>query len=332
MYSKNKTIPLRGSASALCNNLALNRIPEKNLTTHAVVHRSAVNLVTVSGPATGEGQQNFHHRQVTCREAGQHTGSMVLQAKWCQLATRNLLVITSQKGVQIFEQDGAIMVFWHALGAAESVSGYSTFARGVAPVAGNLICVGTSSGNVLCFNIPPKGPNVTLTETMKGHSSAITDITSTGHTGDTVVTADDSGNIIVWKGPKFVEVTRISGSRNPACCVCLWKDTVIAAYSTGHIRLFGVETGNIHAEVCAHARWISSLDILPESGQLLSASEDSYARIWQLKKGNTTEVEHVHSECVTDIQLCGAKFTSPEGKAFAVTGYDTNEIIYYVQN
>ncbi|GCC40245.1 hypothetical protein chiPu_0023974, partial [Chiloscyllium punctatum] len=41
-------------------------------------------------------------------------------------------------------------------------------------------------------------------------------------------------------------------------------------------------------------------------------------------------VEHEHMECVTDVQICGAKFCDPEGNAFAVTGYDLSEIIRYV--
>lgn len=103
--------------------------------------------------------------------------------------------------------------------------------------------------------------------------------------------------------------------------------------------------------------------------QLLSAAEDSFVRVWHLTvtpESNTVEVElakkkkktehtahfvvevhflsinasisfissqvaHLHNECVTDTQICGAKFCDGDGYAFAVTGYDLNEIMRYTQ-
>lgn len=41
------------------------------------------------------------------------------------------------------------------------------------------------------------------------------------------------------------------------------------------------------------------------------------------------QLEHKFSECVTDLQLQGAKFITNDGRAFGVTGYDSNEIIFY---
>lgn len=44
-----------------------------------------------------------------------------------------------------------------------------------------------------------------------------------------------------------------------------------------------------------------------------------------------SQVAHLHNECVTDTQICGAKFCDGDGYAFAVTGYDLSEIIRYTQ-
>lgn len=44
-----------------------------------------------------------------------------------------------------------------------------------------------------------------------------------------------------------------------------------------------------------------------------------------------SQVAHLHNECVTDTQICGAKFCDGDGHAFAVTGYDLSEIIRYTQ-
>lgn len=43
----------------------------------------------------------------------------------------------------------------------------------------------------------------------------------------------------------------------------------------------------------------------------------------------SAQVEHCHAECVTDTQICGARFCDPEGNSFAVTGYDLSEIFCY---
>ncbi|KAG8538868.1 hypothetical protein GDO81_021875, partial [Engystomops pustulosus] len=125
-----------------------------------------------------------------------------------------------------------------------------------------------------------------------------------------LVTADDSGVLCVWKsGEDFRLVTKISAYGVTCSSVKLWSGVIAAAYGTGQIRLYDARTGTISAELDSHARWIYALDIAPETGR----------------------VEHRHSECVTDTQVCGAKFCDPQGSSFAVTGYDLNEIIRYVQ-
>lgn len=48
--------------------------------------------------------------------------------------------------------------------------------------------------------------------------------------------------------------------------------------------------------------------------------------VWLL---SPLQIEHCHAECVTDTQVCGARFCDPEGNSFAVTGYDLSEIFRY---
>uniref|UniRef100_A0A803VI28 WD repeat-containing protein 54 beta-propeller domain-containing protein n=1 Tax=Ficedula albicollis TaxID=59894 RepID=A0A803VI28_FICAL len=76
----------------------------------------------------------------------------------------------------MYESDGSTMVFWHALDIPEHPAAHSVFARGIAAAGGRFICVGTSFGAVLVFDIPPKGTNVTLNEVLEQHRDPITDI------------------------------------------------------------------------------------------------------------------------------------------------------------
>ncbi|XP_067294420.1 WD repeat-containing protein 54 [Pseudorasbora parva] len=335
MYHKEKSIPIKSSASALYNNLSVLRIAPRCLTYFTVVHANVVNMVSASWDGL-----NYSHRQLQSKEGNVATSSsLIMQAAWCVLPSRDLLVLTSQKGIQMYESDGSIMVYWHALDTPETPTAKAVFARGIAAVREKYICVGVSSGSVLVFDVPSKGSNITLSEVLEEHKEAITDMASecSGNLEciADLVSADDSGLLCVWKsGDDFQLLNKIPGFDTSCSSVKLWKGTVIAGYGTGQIRLYEAVTGILHAEVNAHARWIYSLDIAPFTGLLLSAAEDSWVRVWHLsltQETNSVEIEHMYNECVIDTQICGAKFCDGDGYAFAVTGYDLSEIIRYTQ-
>lgn len=336
MYRKDKSIQMKSSASALYNNLSVLPFSDKSLTYFTVVHGNTVNMVSASADGL-----NFSHRQLQSKEGSVAlSSSLITQASWCVLPSRVLLVLTSQKGIQMYESDGSIMVYWHALDALETPQAQAVFARGIAPAGGQYICVGTSSGLVLVFDVPSKGTNITLAEVLAEHRDSITDIASETCGGGQdraadLVTADDSGLLCVWKsGEDFRLVTKISAYGVTCSSVKLWDGVIAAAYGTGQIRVYDAATGTVCAELDAHARWIYTLDVAPETGRLLSGAEDSFVQIWQLNRcveSGSIEVEHRHSECVTDTQICGARFCNPQGSSFAVTGYDLSEIIRYVQ-
>uniref|UniRef100_W5MCM7 WD repeat domain 54 n=2 Tax=Lepisosteus oculatus TaxID=7918 RepID=W5MCM7_LEPOC len=197
---------------------------------------------------------------------------------------------------------------------------------------------GTSCGSVLVFDVPSKGSNITLSEVLEEHREPITDIASESSRNEDgvadLVTADDSGLLCVWKsGEDFSLVNKIPAYGCSCSSVKLWCGVVVAGYGSGQIRLYDGASGSVYAEVNAHARWIYALDVAPDTGTLLSGAEDSLVRIWKLSRTpetNRIEIEHRHTECVTDVQICGAKFCDSEGNAFAVTGYDLSEIIRYM--
>uniref|UniRef100_A0A671RHK3 WD repeat-containing protein 54-like n=1 Tax=Sinocyclocheilus anshuiensis TaxID=1608454 RepID=A0A671RHK3_9TELE len=332
LYHKDKSIQIKSSVSALYNNLSVLRIAPRCLTYFTVVHANVVNMVSASWDGL-----NYSHRQLQSKEGNVATSSsLIMQAAWCVLPSRDLLVLTSQKGIQMYESDGSIMVYWHALDMPETRTAKAVFARGIASA---VVIQGVSSGSVLVFDVPSKGSNITLSEVLEEHKEAITDMASECSGSleciADLVSADDSGLLCVWKsGEDFQLLNKIPGFDTSCSSVKLWKGTVIAGYGTGQIRLYEGVTGILHAEVNAHARWIYSLDIAPFTGLLISAAEDSWVRVWHLSltpETNSVEIEHMYNECVTDTQICGAKFCDGDGYAFAVTGYDLSEIIRYTQ-
>lgn len=66
---------------------------------------------------------------------------------------------------------------------------------------------------------------------------------------------------------------------------------IITAYGSGHIRLFSTSTSSdpqLLVEVAAHARWITALDVAMDEGTVLSVSEDSFVKVWDIIETNTT--------------------------------------------
>ncbi|XP_061439728.1 WD repeat-containing protein 54 isoform X2 [Rhineura floridana] len=335
MFRKEKSILLKDSSLALYNNLSVLPLPAKQLTYFASVHGSTVNMVSASDDGL-----SFSHRQLQAKEGTLGVGaSIITQAAWCVLPSRVLLVLTSRKGIQMYESDGSIMVFWHALeGMESSLAGKAVFARGIAATGQRFVCVGTSLSSVLIFDIPPKGSNITLSEVLEKHCSSITDISAElcqqPDRGADLVTADDSGALCIWgSGEKFTLVNKIPASECTCSSVKLWNGIIAAGYGNGQIRLYEAASGTLRAEVSAHARWIYALDLAPLSGKLLSAAEDSFVHVWKLSPSQDAEgiaIEHCQAECVADTMICGARFCNPEGSAFAVTGFELSEIIHYV--
>uniref|UniRef100_A0A8B9T992 WD repeat domain 54 n=1 Tax=Anas platyrhynchos TaxID=8839 RepID=A0A8B9T992_ANAPL len=321
MYRRDRSVQLGGSSSALYNNLSVLRLPQRQLACFCTVHGPAVNVLSAATDGLGGSQRQLRPPP----------------AAWCVLPARVLLVLTSQKGVQMYESDGSVMVYWHALDAAASsrfLPAQAVFARGISAAGERFICVGTSSGTVLVFDIPHKGTNVTVSEVLEEHRHAITDIAAElGQGAGDLVTADDAGALCIWSsGEEFTLLNKIPALGCTCSSVKLWNGVVAAGYGNGQIRLYEAATGVLRAEVNAHARWIYALDLAPLTGKLLSGAEDSFVHVWKLSRNpDTDDIEHCHAECVTDTQICGARFCDPEGCSFAVTGYDLSEIFRYSQ-
>ncbi|KAK3590023.1 hypothetical protein CHS0354_041048 [Potamilus streckersoni] len=325
MYRRDKPIAFKSSVSLLVNNLTCYINLEKGSLNYAAVHRYLVNIVS----STPDGSQ-VTHKQIMCKEpsATQQGTSMIIQVKWVTLPARVVLVITSIKGIQMFEYDGSAMLYWHALKDHAENADQCNFGRGIAGVGENLICIGSETGEIMVFSIPSKGPNVALKETLKGHKSAICDLTSDHNN---LYSSDDEGNIIMWtlQGSQIQQTGKIPGSGDPVSSIEVWKSIIVASYGNGQIKAYSAKTGKVGAVVNAHARWINAVSVAKGTGLVLTASEDSFVKVWQLNEGPTPELEFKFAECVTDLQLVGAQFVDENGKAFAVTGYDSPDLIFF---
>lgn len=310
----------------MTNNLAVLKNPDKGVTSYASVHKTLVNMISCGVDGS------VQHRQVVCqKDPNSHGGNLILQASWIKFSTRSLLVLATQKGVQMFEPDGSALVYWHGLPEASNPDSLVCYARGICGAEtdqGTFVCVGTHKGEILVFSIPPSRNNVTVADTLTGHEGAISALTTEDNK---LVSSDEMGNILLWQmqSSGFRQTGKImGGSSCSVTCLALWKDVIVAGYASGHLRLYNFKTGHLSAEVVAHGRSISAVDVA-KNGYCLTVGEDSCVHVWQLKSGDIPEIEYLFGECVTDQQLVGGMFNNDDAKSFGVTGYDSSEITFY---
>ena len=357
MYDRLKSISLKASASALDNNLAARFDVDgrKKLSEFAVVHKSIVNVVTASasrvtdirrygvggggaaaaaaessgsGGAEEDGETRQQQILVKDPAAGEATPSSIMQCRWVSVGGRLFLVAAASAGIQMFETKGQVVVFWHPLKKADGVETKSCFARGIASLGDRFVCVGTSDGEILCFEMPSSGSEIKLVQSLQGHASAVSALASSD---STLVSCDDNGDLIVWnltKEHSIVHKKRVKDVGSVTSMV-IHRDRLVAANGTGHIRLYSLPSVGLICEVTAHARWITALDLAPESQLLLSTSEDCFVRVWRLNASSSIPIEHVFCHKVSDVPLVGGRFCDPSGQSFALTGYDHKTIYLF---
>ena len=58
----------------------------------------------------------------------------------------------------------------------------------------------------------------------------------------------------------------LSVGRYPCSSLGWFKNTVLASYGSGHLRLYSADTGGLHVEATAHGKWITAVDVAENNG------------------------------------------------------------------
>ncbi|KAJ9585110.1 hypothetical protein L9F63_020550, partial [Diploptera punctata] len=281
MYERNVTLTLVTNASALANNLAVQFVPlTMKALTVAVIHEGYINVIPVHNV-------DMRSRYIPCVESGsrpRHVSTTVTEVLWCKLGKQQVFVVASSLGVQIFNHDGRVCKFSHPCSDVPDAGG--NFARGLAVIGKDKLCVGNSIGYIRIFYAVDKSDGIELTESKKCHEKAITDLTGFEN-GNLLVTADESGAVCLWKLKEELQlVVDFPTFGYPCSSMKLWRDYILCAYGSGHIRIFNIVTLSLVSEIAGHARWVTAIDIAPETGLFLSVSEDSFAKVWKISEDN----------------------------------------------
>ncbi|XP_071532416.1 WD repeat-containing protein 54-like [Panulirus ornatus] len=317
MYEREKTVLLRSSASLLPNNIC--RIFVNGEMYAGVLHKDEVNIVSVT-------TQEVETKLVVATGAvSSTTGVTVMQASWVEVRERALLVLATTSGVFIYDWDGAVLLFSHFLPPTPPDAPYA-FVRGIASLYTGYICVGTHTGEILVINVGEEG-EMGIVEKVRWHARPITTLASHGQV---LVSGDDAGDITIAQDNKgLAKMCSIESYGFPVTCLATWGGNMLAGYLSGHLRIFNLENGQIVAEVCGHVRCITGLDVARETGLVLTTSEDTFTRVWQLNPRPDLPIEHKYSQSEENVALCGGTFTDDLGSGYVVTGYDRRDIFCY---
>ncbi|XP_042217120.1 WD repeat-containing protein 54-like [Homarus americanus] len=317
MYEREKTVLLKSSASLLPNNVCRVRMGGKMCA--GVIHKEELNIVC---PAVPEAEP----RVVAAKVAPSATaGAVILQAAWVEVREQVFLVLATTQGALIFDWDGSVLLHAHLLPLTPLDTPF-TFTKGIAALYTGYICVGVHTGEILVISVNEDGDMATV-EKVRWHARPITALATHGQV---LVSADDAGDMtIAQEDDGFTKLCSIDSYGSAVTCLTTWGGQVLAGYLSGHIRIFNLQDGYIVAEVCAHVRSITGLDVARETGMLMTASEDTFVRVWQLNPDTNLPIEHKYSVSEENTALCGGVFTDDLGSGYVVTGYDRRELICY---
>lgn len=335
------------SCSLLPNNLSTvpststtdSKLQESGKNVFATVHRSKACLASTrlndirdSGdikPPPGHIGNLLDFKEHLCLDSGARPSTaLITQAAFVDIGRQNFLVITSYRGIQMYRDSE--MVFWHALNKTAGSNSGPEFARGIAAVDKLLLCVGTSTGEILTFTLAADPDSSEQNKFVigkilqsPGSTSPITDLCSVENDGR-LASADENGAIVIWENSSVSVRCSCNFEDDPCNSVKLRGNVAAGGYAFGKIRLFSSRSGAMLTEIDAHAKTINAIDLSPNL-ILLSAGEDTFLRIWRIRaETDQIDVDLAQTHCLENMTLTGCCFIS--SSKFAVSAYDYSEI------
>jgi hypothetical protein len=295
---------------------------------------------------------------------------VVMSATWVDAGPvlGDVLVVCTAASVELFARRSLIP--FHVLAPLEEfpVAPYSrAFARGAASVLLSdgtpVLYVGTCTGVVHSFSLAPTvssssssaapAPIVTSTAKHQTPLAAITCIASTPDrrpivcaglehecVGATWICADDAGAIAVYGDQcqqQLLQHTRVAlfaACGSPCVAVAFHPScpAIIAAFGTGHVRVFSLDSHSVAVEICAHARPVIALHVHPSLPLAVTASEDGWLRCWSLASAHvacpqpqqhqtTITVKQTFAVTLPSTMWTGVQFLGND--SLAALAYDT---------
>jgi len=309
-------IKCKASASLLCNNLTVN--DNQYL---AYIHRNEIHIITGFNSVLTAGKAN----STSLAKCVYAEKDPVSQAKYCNIGGVDSLVVVTLGGlVHMYDETGQKLQNTHKLQRSQvALSAKDSHLRGIAHDGKAQLFVGAGSGEIIVFG----AKRLNLLSKLTGHSEPICDIDVEAK-GNMMVSGDEKGTIILWERNsqgEFQQSCEFKGQGEPCLCIRIHGGQCIAAYSTGHIRIFDVNARTLNVEIAAHTRAITAMDLLPTANQFVVASEDTFLSSWSLPTAEDSKVGLKLSTTVNSSLLTGVAYCN--GRAnIAISSYDSRFI------
>lgn len=336
MYEKSKTHSLNSSVSSLYDNLDVLVEKDKHNDGEDHISFAYINQFEINFLHSSFGNQ-IHNSKITV-EKSEEMKSINNDAKWCKLEKQRVFVIANYEGVLIYDAKGEVMLFWYGIQPNKDSLDFNLFCRGVTCVNEKWICVGSSLGEVLM--IAPHKSSFQLVKKHHDHRAAITSLHHNPRNQQVnFASADDSGSIYCYDmtdAKTIVNVSQTPPEGVPCTCVKLGEgNLLIGGYMTGYIKLYDALSARTLALVNAHARILTSLDLVslsPHLHYVVSGSEDTFVRVWKVDnhENNGMQIEQVFSESL-EVQPCGLRFCDERAQSFVASCYDTRHLFQFTK-
>jgi WD40 repeat protein len=205
------------------------------------------------------------------------------------------------------------------------------YTKGIASNDVNIF-LGTSSGKVIVFDCSGglSGSSFNVQQKLDSEPVAISAVSSSAHY---VAAANDVGSVFLYRIREgFLQTANFGGDGSPCTCLAQSDYVVAAGFSSGHIRLFRSDIGELVAEIAAHARIVTGLDYQPSTNFLASCSMDQHVHVWSLPTfldKASSSVDCVFTDILENQIATGVSFL--QNNRLAVSTYDEEDVVVYHQ-
>lgn len=311
MYSVSRPLSLSQDVSLLYNNLSALGNDIAYVSSNEIVIHSLLNGVSKKVPLT---------KKCTVYQA-----SLVSMAN---AAVSSLLVAATSEGLFIYSIDKLESIFHLPLGNESEESHYN---RGITYLDYGFICVGNSSGNVTVVKVNSKNENIQFFDNIETKPIPISCL---GSSGRLVVAGNDYGDVFGFDHhANFEKVCKFNGRGFPCTSIVTREDVVIAAFTTGHIRIYRASINELAIEITAHGRCINGLALHPALDVVASVGEDQNMNVWSVpdfSSRSSREIDLLSSFVLANKKLTGVSFFNDE--RIGVVAYDDDEINFFEKN
>ncbi|CAL8105205.1 unnamed protein product [Orchesella dallaii] len=260
---------------------------------------------------------------------------IIFRAKWVSLPkpySVKLLVLCTNLATYFYNEMGSKQIFKFEYEGDDA--DLSRCCRTIGATKANIL-LGSERGELHVFSYEPRKGNIVPSRTLKLSTEPIAELCA--RRNGLLVVGSPSGALSVWtisQGDPLKLTEYVLCKPETITSIVLWSPYAIVAYGSGIIRMFNLFEKAIVAQIFAHSRWISCMDVCTSANLLLTMGEDDEARIWSLRRRQNGEqrspIKLQSTIQIEDMNLIGGRFLNTQGTVLGACNLGNKDIAVYV--